>query len=54
MFNIKSNKSDPLDKYSPVGTKWCEGKCDRQIIVTENGPVITCNGCNRIVIDNRK
>lgn len=43
-----------LDKFAPVGAKSCEGKCDRKIIMTKDGPVIACSGCKRIVIDNRK
>lgn len=54
MFSFKSKLVDPLSKYTPVGVNFCQGKCDRKVIVTSTGPVITCDGCNRIVIDNRK
>jgi len=45
---------EELDKYAPFGTKFCEGLCERKVIMTEDGPVIVCDGCDRIVIDNRK
>jgi hypothetical protein len=41
------------DDFAPVGTKDCEMKCERNVIMTKQGPVIVCYGCNRIVIDNR-
>ena len=28
-------------------------KCERDVIMTGQGPVIVCHGCKRIVIDNR-
>ena len=40
-------------KFAPVGTKPCEGKCDREVLLTPTGPIIVCYGCNRIVIDKR-
>lgn len=43
-----------LEKYAPVGTKGCDGQCLRNVIITENGPVIVCDGCDRIIIDNRQ
>lgn len=43
-----------LNKYAPVGTKDCEGQCDRNVLMTVNGPVIVCDGCDRIIMDNRK
>lgn len=46
--------SDFLDKYAPVGTKDCDGQCDRNVLMTPEGPVIVCDGCDRIVMDNRK
>lgn len=42
-----------LSKYAPVGTKDCESVCKRKIVATKYGPVIICNGCKRIVMDNR-
>lgn len=41
-------------KYFPIGTRHCEGKCDRKVINTKEGSILVCDGCNRIVIDNRK
>ncbi len=41
------------DDFAPVGTKDCEMKCERNVIMTKQGHVIVCYGCNRIVIDNR-
>jgi hypothetical protein len=29
-------------------------KCDRDVVMTKEGPVIVCKGCMRIVMDNRK
>ena len=49
----KPNKID-LSKYIPFGEKECQSICDRKVIISKNGPVIVCDGCNRIVIDNRK
>lgn len=46
--------SKDVSKYAPEGTKFCEGKCLRGVLMTETGPVVVCDGCNRIVIDNRK
>jgi hypothetical protein len=42
-----------LSEFAPVGTKDCEGKCERSVVMTKNGPVITCSSCKRIVMDNR-
>lgn len=42
-----------LDKYAPVGTKDCESQCERKVLMTPDGPVIVCDGCDRIVMDNR-
>ena len=38
-------------KFAPVGTKFCEGKCDRQVIKTPEGVKIVCLGCKRIVME---
>ena len=43
-----------LSEYAPVGTAFCQGKCEREVIMTKNGPVVACNACKRIVMDNRK
>jgi hypothetical protein len=42
------------DDFAPVGTKDCQMKCNRDIIMTKEGPVIVCHGCKRIVMDNRQ
>ena len=47
-------KKIKLEQFAPQGTKPCEAKCNREIIMTKQGPVIVCFGCNRIVIDNRE
>lgn len=47
-------KTIDLDKFAPVGTKFCQGKCDRVPVKTPDGPVIVCLGCKRMVIDKRK
>lgn len=47
-----SNKKRRIeDDYNPVG--FCQMICERRVIMTSNGPVIVCEGCKRIVIDNR-
>jgi hypothetical protein len=43
-----------ISKYAPLGTKFCEGECLRKPIMTETGPVLVCDGCKRVVIDNRE
>lgn len=50
---MKDNNKD-LAKYSAANTKFCEGLCDRKVIETKTGFVVICDGCERIVIDNRK
>jgi hypothetical protein len=47
-------KKIKLEQFAPQGTKHCEAKCNREIVITKTGPVIVCHGCNRIVIDNRE
>lgn len=42
-----------LRKYAPIGTKFCEGECLRKVVMTQDGPVVVCDGCKRVVIDNR-
>lgn len=47
-----SNKRKRLeDDYTPQG--FCQMMCERRVIMMPNGPVIVCEGCKRIVIDNR-
>ena len=40
-----------LKKFAPVGTKPCEGKCDRQVIKTPEAIKVICFGCKRIVME---
>lgn len=49
----KLKLKDKLSEYTPVGQAFCEGKCDRKVIPTKEGMVIVCDGCKRVVIDNR-
>jgi len=42
------------DNFAPEGTKQCEMKCQRDVLLTKDGPVIVGHGCKRIVMDNRK
>lgn len=44
---------DPTENYTPVGKAFCEGKCKTKAIRTEEGLVVLCDGCKRVVIDNR-
>ena len=46
-------KYNPIDTYAPEGKGDCEMKCDRKVIMTKNGSIIVCDGCKRVVIDNR-
>lgn len=46
-------KEKQLSEYTPVGKAFCEGRCDRKPIMTEKGMVLVCDGCKRVVIDNR-
>jgi hypothetical protein len=47
-------KRKSLRDFAPAGTKDCEMKCDREPVMTPDGPVVVCHGCKRIVIDSRK
>ena len=51
LFKRKPRKIE--DDFAPVGTKECEMKCERRDIMMSNGPVVVCEGCKRIVMDNR-
>jgi hypothetical protein len=44
---------DQFKDFAPVMTKDCQGVCDREVVMTKDGPVVICNGCMRIVMDNR-
>ena len=35
--------------YAPQGTKECLSNCERDVIMTKNGPVIVCHYCERVV-----
>jgi hypothetical protein len=52
LFKRKPRKIE--DDFAPFGTKDCEMKCERRVIMMSNGPVIVCEGCKRIVMDNRE
>ena len=45
---------NPLDLFAPEGTKDCEMKCQREVLMTKDGPVIVCKGCMGVVMDNRE
>lgn len=49
----RREEKDPFKDFAPVMTKDCQGVCDRQVVITKEGPVIVCHGCMRIVMDNR-
>lgn len=51
-INRKSRKIE--DDFAAEGTKNCQMKCERGVIMTSKGPVIVCHGCKRIVMDNRE
>ena len=46
-------KEDITKGYAPIGKAFCEGKCQKKVIRTEEGVVVVCNGCRRVVMDNR-
>lgn len=43
-----------VDKYAPFGEKECEGRCERKPLITKKGPLVVCDSCLRVVLDNRK
>jgi hypothetical protein len=43
-----------LKDFKPAGQGQCEAHCDRQLVVTKDGPVVACLFCKRIVIDRRE
>lgn len=43
-----------IKEYTPIGKKDCQGVCDREVIVTKDGPIVVCHGCKRIVMDKNK
>jgi hypothetical protein len=40
-----------IDRFAKLGEKECQMKCDREVLMTKNGPVVVCNGCERIVME---
>lgn len=52
MINVMA-KSDRWKTYAPAGTKPCKGICDCDVVFADGKPIVVCNGCKRIVIDNR-
>lgn len=54
MKNLRERKEDKdFNDFAPVMTKDCEGMCERDVVMTKEGPVVVCNACMRIVMDNR-
>jgi len=54
MKHLRPRREDPLKDFAPVGKKDCQSVCDREVVMTKDGPVIVCHGCMRIVMDNRE
>ncbi len=50
----KKPKPNPLDNFAAEGLKECQMMCERDILMTPDGPVVVCHGCKRVVMDNRK
>ena len=50
----RHEKKKSLRYYAPQGTKPCEAKCEREVVMTPNGPLVVCHGCMRVLIDNRE
>lgn len=49
---MSEKKKIDLSKFAPIGTKFCEGTCDRAPVKTKDGKVvIVCFGCKRIVME---
>ena len=47
-------KRKSLKDFAPQGTKACESKCEREVKMTPDGPIVICHGCMRVVMDNRE
>ncbi len=45
----KLSGSKNTKNYAPQGIKDCESNCNREVIISPNGPVIVCHFCERIV-----
>jgi hypothetical protein len=43
-----------IEKFAPVGTQPCQGKCDRHPIKIGESVKIVCFGCERIVMELKK
>ena len=52
MENLQRERIN-LNEFAQVNTKDCQNMCERDVIMTKNGPVIICHVCKRIVMDNR-
>jgi len=50
----RRERKKSLRDYAPQGTKRCDNKCEREVVMTPNGPLVVCHGCMRVVIDNRE
>ena len=46
-------KRKSLKDYAPQGTKSCEAKCNTEVKMTPDGPLVICHGCMRVIMDNR-
>lgn len=42
-------KSNPLKDYAKQGQKDCQSNCEREVLISNLGPVIVCHFCERIV-----
>lgn len=40
-----------IEKFAPIGTKFCEGKCDRQVIKTSDSIKVVCFSCKRVIME---
>ena len=52
MENLQKERVN-LNDFASVNTKVCQNMCERDVLMTKNGPVIICHACKRIVMDNR-
>ena len=51
-IKIKKQEKDIKD-FAPIMTRACQGVCDREVLMTKEGPGVVCNGCMKILMDNR-
>ncbi len=54
MKRIRPFEESDIKNYAPPMTKDCEGRCDREVVITKTGPIIICDACKRVVMDNRE